>query len=137
MSDEPKNWVPDWAWDWGKVPFDPNAERAAFNATANGPRPMSPPQDSKVSPPNPPGSGTGWQAERGLQPQPGIDLIDRICINADQRERAQAQQPDLMQVLLQQQEQQTKILALLAQILTNKEAAKASPDQPKAKGKTP
>jgi hypothetical protein len=65
-----------------------------------------------------------WQTERPLQPPPGIDLVDRICIAADQRERAQAQQPDLMQFMIKMTEQQTKILALLAQILTKKESDK-------------
>jgi hypothetical protein len=28
---------PDWAEDWGRIPYNPNQERAAFNATTNGP----------------------------------------------------------------------------------------------------
>jgi hypothetical protein len=36
---------------------------------------------------NVPGMGTGWQSERQLGPQPGIDLIDAIAIADDVRGR--------------------------------------------------
>jgi len=61
-----------------------------------------------------------------------------MCVNADQRERAQAQQPDMAQMqacMVMMMQQQTQMLALLAQQLTNKEAANT--EQPKAKGKAP
>ena len=62
---------------------------------------MIPPQDSnrqdrQASPPNPPGSGTGWQSQRELGPQPGIDLIDRMVVNAEAQERQQRAPRDSM-----------------------------------------
>jgi hypothetical protein len=115
MADNPKTIPPpDWAEDWGRIPFNPNEERAAFNATS---APRSETPNHQVSPPNPPGSGNGWQAERGLGPQPGIDLIDRMCINADARERAQAQQPDFTAMLMTMQQTQNLMMQALAALM--------------------
>jgi hypothetical protein len=61
-----------------------------------------------------------------LQPPPGVDLIDRMCIAADQRERQQARAPDRTEqmtaactLMLQQQ---TQIIAALAELVMRKEA---------------
>jgi hypothetical protein len=109
-------------------------DRAAFNMTTSGPSPMTPKDysASQVNQPNVPGSGTGWQAERGLGPQPGIDLIDRMVENATARERAQAHQPDLMQALMTMSQQQTQIIAALAALVSRMEDApkKAPKDKP-------
>jgi hypothetical protein len=67
------------------------------------------------------------QVGRPLRPPDGIAWVDKIAIAFDQRERQQAQQPDLMQALMAMQGQQTKILALLTQILQ----AKAGKEGPK------
>ena len=72
----------------------------------------------------PPQNTSGWQAERPLQPQPGIDLIDRMCINADQRERAQAQRPDFMQAAMMMMQMQTQTLAALAALVSRMEDQK-------------
>jgi hypothetical protein len=125
MSDEAKTPTeppPDWAYDWGRIPYDPNQDRAAFNMTTSGPSPMSPRSD--------------WQAERGLGPQPGINLIDRMCINADQRERAQAQQPDLTQAVLTMMQMQSQTLAVLTALLSRMEDQKPK-KAPASKDKQP
>jgi hypothetical protein len=61
------------------------------------------------------------QVERPLQPPPGVDLIDRICLAADQRERRQAQAPDrmeqMMAALAQMMEMQTRTLQALATVV--------------------
>jgi len=113
---------PDWAIDMAKIPFDPMADRAAFSMTTSGPSPMTP--RGETAAPHPPANTSGWQAERRLGPQPGIDLIDRMCINADQRERQQAQQPDVMQFMMTMQRQQTQILAALAALVARTEDQK-------------
>jgi hypothetical protein len=59
-----------------------------------------------------------WQTDRPLQPPPGIDLVDKICLAADQRERQQAQAPDRMEQMMAacatMMQQQSAIIALLA-----------------------
>jgi hypothetical protein len=61
------------------------------------------------------------QLERPLQPPPGVALIDKICIAADQRERRQAQAPDRMEqmmvALTQMMEMQTRTLQALAAVV--------------------
>src|SRR6516165_5277434 len=111
MTDNTKNWVPDWALDMARVPFDPNAERAAANFSTGGPTGMIP-RTTTAPASAPPANTSGWQNERPLGTQPGIDLIDRMCINADQRERQQAQQPadsermmEIMVTMMQMQSQ--------------------------------
>ena len=108
MTDNAKPWVPDWALDMARVPFDPNAERAAANFSTGGPTGMIPRDTTApASAPAPPSSG--WQNERPLGTQPGID-------------------PDFMEsamMVLQIQSQQ--IAALAALVMRN--------DNPKAKPK--
>jgi hypothetical protein len=110
---------PDWAYDWGRVPYNPMEDARAFNMTTSGPSPMTP--RGETAAPAPPANTSGWQAEHGLGPQPGINLIDRMCINADQRERAQAQRPDLMQVMMMMTQQQNQIIAALAALVARME----------------
>jgi hypothetical protein len=90
----------------GAIPRDPAVETAA-----------PPPQNT-----------SGWQAERPLQPQPGIDLIDRMCINADQRERQQAAAPDtmtqMMTVCATMMQMQTQTLAAVAALVSRMEDQK-------------
>jgi hypothetical protein len=65
-----------------------------------------------------------WQTGRPLRPPDGVHLVDQICIAADQRERAQAQQPDVMQFMMTMQRQQTQILAALAALVSRMEDQK-------------
>ena len=134
MTDNAKTWVPDWAIDMARIPFDPNAERAAFNATTNGPRSMTP-RDTTAPAPAPAPPSTGWQAERGLGPQPGIDLIDRIVIAADQRERQQAQRPDFMETAMMMLQIQSQQIAALAALVLREDKSKSRPRQAGAKKK--
>jgi hypothetical protein len=70
-----------------------------------------------------------------MKPPPGIELIDRICIAADQRERQQAAAPgtmaQMMQAMTMMLQQQSTMIALLAQIVTNQDA---KPDKSKTGG---
>ena len=59
-----------------------------------------------------------WQPESPLRPPPGIDLIDAICISADQRERAQAQAPDTTQQMLRAMTMMMQMQAQMMQALT-------------------
>jgi hypothetical protein len=67
-----------------------------------------------------------------MKPPPGIDLVDKICLAADARERQQAAVPDTMaqmtQAMMMMMQQQSTMIALLAQIVTNQDA------KPKAGG---
>jgi hypothetical protein len=73
-------------------------------------------------------------AERPLQPPPGVALIDKICIAADQRERRQAQAPDRMEQMMvamaQMMEMQTRTLQALATL-----ALKDNEPKPKFKSR--
>jgi hypothetical protein len=120
-----KSWVPDWAVDMAKVPFDPNAERAAANFSTGGPRGMIPRATTATPSAPPQGNRSGWQAERPLQPQPGIDLIDRMVTAADQRERQQAQRPDIMQAAMMMLQIQSQQIAALAALVLKEDKAKA------------
>ena len=133
MTDNPKTIPPpDWAEVWGRIPYNPNAERAAFNATTNGPT-SAIPKDHGQPAPAVPVSTSG--NVRPLQPPPGINLIDAICVAADQRERQQAQAPDMLaQAMTMMMQQQSTMLALLAQIVTNLESGTAKSAKPKAGG---
>jgi hypothetical protein len=79
---------------------------------------------------------------RPLQPPPGINLIDAICVAADQRERQQAAQPDMMaqmaQAMMTMQQMQTQMLqALTALVLRMEDKPKPKQAAPKApKGKS-
>jgi len=111
-----------------QINFDPLTEARAHNFAVTGPSPAIPrtrPAD-QVSETRPAPNASGWQAERPLQPQPGIDLIDRMCVTADQRERQQAQAPDTMTQMVAactaMLQMQTQTIALLAQHLLNQPA---------------
>jgi hypothetical protein len=108
-----------------QIPYDARADLKAYGFASGGPTSAIPADhNSQATPPNPPGSGTGWQSQRELGPQPGIDLIDRMCINADQRERAQAQQPDYQRMIEAMMKTQTMILELLARFIVKDAQAK-------------
>jgi hypothetical protein len=137
MTDNARNWVLDWALDMARIPFDPNAERAAVNATTNGPRGMIP-RDTTAPAPAPAPPSSGWQSERPLGPQPKIDLIDQICIAADRRERQQAQRPDserMMELMLQMMTMQSQTLQAVAAAILRNDKPKAKPKQSKGKKK--
>jgi hypothetical protein len=60
-----------------------------------------------------------------MRPPPGIDLVDKICLAADQRERAQAQAPDMMmqmaQAMMAMQTTQTQMLQALVALVARME----------------
>ena len=133
MTNEAKRPVeppPDWAYDWGRVPYNPMQDRAAFVFSSGGPCSAIPRDPGKVTQAEPATNSSGWQRPVELGPQPGIDLIDRMCINADQRERAQAMRPDFMEtamMMLQIQSQQIAALAALVLRLEDQEKPKKGP----------
>jgi hypothetical protein len=113
--------IPDWAQDMAQIPFNPNAERAAFNFSHSPcgmtPKDLSVSQSVKAAPPD-----TGW-VERPMvnpdnpqHPVPGIAQCDRLMAAAERAERKEAQQPDLTRVMeaamamMQVQSQQIAIL---------------------------
>jgi hypothetical protein len=108
---------PDWAEDWGRVRFDPNEARAAFAATSSPSSaiPKNHGQSAPAAPVNTSGNVTP------LGPVPGINLVDQICLAADQRERQQAAQAtdftQMMAVMIKQMETQSQILAALAALV--------------------
>jgi hypothetical protein len=127
---------PDWALDMAKLDYNPMADRAAYNIATSGPT-SALPREARVSTPPRSSSSVG----KPIQPPPGIDWVDKICIAADQRERAQAAAPDMMaqmaqamMMMMMMMQQQSTMIALLAQIVTNQEPATAKPDKPKAGG---
>jgi hypothetical protein len=65
-----------------------------------------------------------WQSDRPLQPPPGIDLVDKICLAADQRERQQAQPPDFMEAAMQMLTMQSQQIAALAALVLKDDKAK-------------
>jgi len=69
-----------------------------------------------------------WQTERPLRPPAGIDWVDKICLAADARERAQAQAPDtmmqMMTVCATMMQMQTQTLAALAALVSRMEDQK-------------
>ena len=66
-----------------------------------------------------------------MKPPPGVDLIDRMCIAADQRERQQAMRPDserMMEIMVKMMEMQSQTLqAVAAAILRGEKGPKAKP----------
>jgi hypothetical protein len=135
MADQTNNQPPpDWAHDWGRIPYNPNAERAAFNFSNSGPAPMIPRGPFVGAAPSGRPDTGGWQHEVELGPAPGIDLIDAMCINADQRERQQAQPTELtqmMQAMAAMQTTQTQMVTALAALVLRME------DKPKRRGRKP
>jgi hypothetical protein len=118
--------------DMIKVDYDPRADLKAYGFATGGPCGAIPRDPGVETAAPPPQNTSGWQAERPLQPQPGIDLIDRMCINADQRERQQAAAPDTMTQMMaacttMMQMQSQTIQALTALVLGEDDKPKAKP----------
>ena len=137
MTVDTKNWVPDWALDMARVPFDPNAERAAANFSTGGPTGMIP-RTTTAPASAPPANTSGWQNERPLGTQPGIDLIDRMCIAADRRERQQAMRPDsdrMMETMMQMMQLQSQTLQAVAAAILRNDKPKSKRTQAEAKKK--
>jgi hypothetical protein len=114
--------------------LQPLADLRAYSIASGGPTgtiPRNTTEPASAAPP--PANTSGWQAERPLQPPPGIALIDAMCVAADQRERQQAMRPDFMEaamMMLQVQSQQ--IVALAALVLKdNKPKSKSKPAEAK------
>jgi hypothetical protein len=94
--------------------------------------------DTTAPAPAPPSSG--WQNERPLGTQPGIDLIDRMCINADRRERQQTQQPAdserMMEIMVTMMQMQSQTLhAVAAAILRDDKGKPKLKSKPGTKAK--
>jgi hypothetical protein len=121
-----------------RLPYDARADLRAFNLATSGPSSMVPPSDPASSQPARSAPNTsGWQAQRELGPQRDIELIDRMCVNADQREREQATAPDVMAqiaaactAMVNLQSQTIQALALL---LNNNDAEKDATAAPRKK----
>ena len=113
--------------------YNPMEDRAAFNIATSGPTSAIPKnygQPASAAPVSTSGN------IRPLQPPPGTDWVDKICIAADQRERAQAQQPDAMQLMLQSSMQMQQLMAKLIDVLVDRLNAAEAPE-PKVKEKKP
>jgi hypothetical protein len=114
-----KNWLPDWAVDMARVPFDPNAERAAFNFAIGGPTGMIPRNDaarSQSAPAPAQANSSGWAHEVPLTNPPGTNYVDALCDAQDRRDRAQAQPSAAEKMLVMAQAvmaQQAAIMKLL------------------------
>jgi len=132
------NRPPDWAEDWGKIEYSPMVERAAFAIATGGPVgmiPRAPGQQASA----PPRTSTG-NRETPIASPPGINLVDAICVAADQREWAQAAAPDMMAqmaqvmtMVMQQQSQMLQALALLV-LRDDDDKPKRKPKSPSAEG---
>ena len=141
MPDEakrPANPPPDWVEDWVKVKGPDSHDAAAYRSNIWGPSSMTPKDFGQpVSAPNPPSSGSGWQVQRELGPQPGIDLIDRMVENATARERAQAQQPAdlerMMTVMAGMLQMQSQTLQALAAVILRDDQSRPKPKPKRAK----
>jgi hypothetical protein len=118
--------------DMIKVDYDARADLKAYGFATGGPCSAIPRNPAVETAAPPPQNTSGWQAERPLQPQPGIDLIDRMVENATARERAQAQRPDMMTQMMaacttMMQMQSQTIQALAALVLLEDDKPKAKP----------
>jgi hypothetical protein len=125
MPDNPKaSPPPDWALEMAKLRYDPMQDRAAYNIATSGPTNAIPRDPAKTSA----SVRGGQQAAIPIQPPPGVELIDKICIAADQRERAQAAQgtdfTQLMTVMTKQMEMQSQMLTALAAVVLRMEGKK-------------
>jgi hypothetical protein len=64
-----------------------------------------------------------------VKPPPGVDLVDKIALAFDQRERAQAQQPAeverMMAVMVKMVEMQSQTLQALTALVSRMEDQKA------------
>jgi hypothetical protein len=79
------------------------------------------PQTSTATEAEPAPNTSGWQAERELGPQPGIDLIDRMVTAADKHNNRTPCRPWLQMLTVQSQQ----IAALAALVLRNDKPKKA------------
>jgi hypothetical protein len=136
--------------DMTAINYNAMADLKAYGFATGGPCGAIPRNPAVETAAPPPQTTSGWQAERPLQPQPGIDLIDRMVENATARERAQAQQPDMWQVaaiMMQSMVQQNQILLQIVSKLQDQADEKAeakdsaadataATDKPRAKGKS-
>ena len=59
-----------------------------------------------------------------MKPPPGVDLIDKIAVAFDQRERAQAQRPDFMETAMMMLQMQSQQIATLAALVMSKDKPK-------------
>jgi hypothetical protein len=75
-----------------------------------------------------------WQIDRPLQPPPGIDLVDKIAVAFDQRERQQAQRPDFMEAAMMMLQAQSQQIAALAALVLKDDKGKGKP-KPKSRAK--
>jgi hypothetical protein len=100
--------------DMTAINYNPMADREAYNIAASGPT-SAIPKDHRQSAPVAPVSTSG--NVRPLGPMPGVDWVDKICIAADQRERAQAQQPDFTAMLMTMQNTQNLMMQALAALM--------------------
>jgi hypothetical protein len=114
--------------DMTAINYNPMADLKAYGFATGGPCGAIPRNPAVETAAPPPQNTNGWQAEHPLQPQPGIDLIDRMCINADQRERQQAAAPDTMMQMMTacatMMQMQTQTLAALAALVSRMEDQK-------------
>jgi hypothetical protein len=72
-----------------------------------------------------------------VKPPPGVDLIDRMCIAADQRERQQAMRPDserMMEIMVRMMAMQSQTLQAVAAATLCDDKGKPEP-KPKPKSK--
>ena len=57
---------------------------------------------------DPPAKGTGWSAAVPLKPPPGIEIVDRLCIEQDKRDRAAMVKVKLETALIEAELEQAK-----------------------------
>jgi hypothetical protein len=62
-----------------------------------------------------------------MKPPPGVDLVDKIAVAFDQRERRQAQRPDFMESAMMMLQIQSQQIAALAALVLKDGKAKAKP----------
>jgi hypothetical protein len=65
-----------------------------------------------------------WQTERPLRPPAGIDLVDKIALAFDERERMQAAAPDVMRAMMQMLTTQSQQIAALAALVMREDKTK-------------
>jgi len=65
-----------------------------------------------------------------VNPPPGVDLIDKMCIAADRRERQQAMRPDserMMEIMVQMMQMQSQTLQAVAAAILRNDKGKPKP----------
>ena len=70
-----------------------------------------------------------------MKPPPSVDLIDKIAVAFDQRERQQAQRPDFMETAMMMLQIQSQQIAALAALVLREDKSKSRPRQAGAKKK--